>query len=73
MSRAGAHEIRRGFVAKRANYGFEKRQKELKRQQKKDAKAEKKRMKKESGAGDDPLTVESDAQSAADQQRDQAG
>lgn len=69
MSRARAREIRRGYVAKRVNYGFEKRQKELKRQQKKDAKAEKKRIKKESAVEDEPS--ESEPQSAADQQHDQ--
>lgn len=40
-------------MAKRANYGFEKRQKELERQKKRDRKAEKKRMKKESAVGGD--------------------
>ena len=34
-------------MARRPNYGAEKRQKEIKRQQKQDAKAEKKRLKKE--------------------------
>lgn len=34
-------------MARRKNYGFEKRQNEIKRQKKKDAKLEKKRLKKE--------------------------
>lgn len=37
-------------VAKRANYGFEKRQKEINRQKKRDEKEEKKRLKKELAA-----------------------
>jgi hypothetical protein len=53
MESARSPEFRRGSVARRANYGFEKRQKELKRQKKKDRKAEKKRMKKEAAAGGD--------------------
>lgn len=38
-------------MARRANYGFEKRQKEIKKQQKKDAKLEKKQQKKDEAAG----------------------
>jgi hypothetical protein len=38
-------------MARRANYGFEKRQKEIKKQQKKDAKLEKKQQKKDEEAG----------------------
>jgi len=34
-------------VAKRANYGFEKKQREIKKQKKRERKAEKKRLKKE--------------------------
>lgn len=46
-------------MAKRANYGFVKRQKELKRQQKSEEKAEKKRLRKESADGDNqPEVVE---------------
>lgn len=41
-------------MARRANYGFEKRQKEIQRQKKKDEKAEKKRMKKEAAAAGAP-------------------
>jgi hypothetical protein len=42
-------------VARRANYGFEKRQKEIQRQKKREEKAEKKRQRKESGeAGSGP-------------------
>jgi hypothetical protein len=37
-------------VARRANYGFEKRQKELQKQKKKEEKAEKKRLRKEETA-----------------------
>jgi hypothetical protein len=36
-------------MARRANYGFEKRQKEVKKQQKRDEKAEKKRLRREGG------------------------
>ncbi|HLL47690.1 MAG TPA: hypothetical protein VK399_13350 [Longimicrobiaceae bacterium] len=36
-------------MARRPNYGFEKRQKELEKQKKKDEKAEKKRLRKEAG------------------------
>jgi hypothetical protein len=39
-------------MARRTNYGFEKRQKELDRQKKKEAKAEKKLLKKQDAAGD---------------------
>lgn len=43
----------RGHLAKRVNYGFGKRQKEIKRQQKREEKAAKRRMKKEAtGEGD---------------------
>ena len=50
-------------MARRPNYGFEKRQKELQRQQKRDDKAERKRLKKEEGAsaeGTEPETGEQD-------------
>lgn len=40
-------------MARRPNYGFEKRQKEIQRQKKKEEKAERKRMKKEEAAGGD--------------------
>ena len=39
----------RQIMARRPNYGFEKRQKELDRQKKKEEKAEKKRLRKEAG------------------------
>lgn len=39
-------------MARRANYGFEKRQKEIKKQQKRDAKLEKKMQKKDVADGD---------------------
>jgi hypothetical protein len=41
-------------LAKRANYGYEKRQKEINRQKKREEKAERKRLKKESGGQPDP-------------------
>jgi len=44
-------------VAKRANYGFVKRQKELKKQQRKEEKAEKKRLKAESAGGEDQVVA----------------
>lgn len=44
-------------MARRANYGFEKRQKEIKKQQKRDAKLEKKQLKKEEGAAGDVETT----------------
>jgi hypothetical protein len=40
-------------MARRPNYGFEKRQKELEKQKKKDEKAEKKRLRQEEGGGVD--------------------
>jgi hypothetical protein len=39
-------------VARRPNFGFEKRQKDIKKQQKRDEKAAKKRLKQELAAGD---------------------
>jgi hypothetical protein len=63
-----------GSVARRANYGFEKRQREIKKQKKKEAKAEKKRLMREAaraaanpdeleaGADGDPGSVDDDAQ-----------
>ncbi len=36
-------------MARRTNYGFEKRQREIKKQKKQEAKAERKRLKKEAG------------------------
>ena len=44
-------------VPRRADYGFEKRQKELKRQQKKEEKAAKRLAKKEEGADAEPSGV----------------
>lgn len=58
-------------MARRPNYGFQKRQKELKRQQKKDEKAARKRQKKElsedspvadSGQDADPEDVTAEAE-----------
>ena len=46
-----------GTVPRRANYGFEKRQKELKRQQKREEKAARKRGKREIGADSEPSAV----------------
>jgi hypothetical protein len=45
------------FVPRRANYGFEKRQKELKRQKKKEEKEAKRRAKRETDAGAEPSDV----------------
>lgn len=45
-------------MARRANYGFEKRQKEAKKQQKRDEKAEKKRLRREGGVAEDDAPVE---------------
>ena len=45
------------IVARRANYDFEKRQKEIKRQQKRDEKAAKKKVKREIRAGGEPSDV----------------
>ncbi len=50
-------------MARRANYGFEKRQREIKKQKKKEAKAEKKRLMREAAtaaANPDELTAETD-------------
>jgi hypothetical protein len=46
------HPMGRGRMAKKPNYGGEKRQKELQKQKKKKEKAEKKRLKKASGDRD---------------------
>lgn len=54
-------------LGRRTNYGFEKRQKELKRQQKKEKKLEAKRLKKEKAAGDPEAdSGEADAPEADD-------
>lgn len=45
------------IVPRRANYDFEKRQKEIKRQQKRDEKAAKKKVKREIRAGGEPSGV----------------
>ena len=47
-------------MAKRPNYGFQKRQKEIKRQRKKAEKAEKKRLKKEAAEEETSGTTEAD-------------
>lgn len=48
-------------MARRPNYGFEKRQKEMDRQKKKDAKAERKELRKqEAEVGPDGVTVQED-------------
>lgn len=44
-------------MARRPNYGFEKRQKEIQRQKKKDEKAEKKRLRKEATPGGEDAEV----------------
>jgi hypothetical protein len=48
---------RESGMARRPNYGFEKRQKEIAKQKKKEEKAEKKRLKKE-GGGEEENSVE---------------
>src|SRR5215204_4541678 len=50
---AGHQERRGGSMARRPNYGFEKRQKEIEKQKKKDAKAEKKEQRRREGLGDE--------------------
>ena len=45
-------------MARRPNYGFEKRQKEIEKQKKKDAKAEKKEQRRREGLGDEGETLE---------------
>ena len=47
-------------MARRANYGFVKRQKELKREEKKAEKAERKRLKKEAGEGEEQIEAGQD-------------
>ena len=47
-------------MAKRANYGFVKRQKELQKQQRKQEKAEKKRLKADSAGADDQAVTGGD-------------
>jgi hypothetical protein len=47
-------------MARRPNYGFEKRQRELRRQKKREEKAERKRLKREAAGGDqDQISAES--------------
>ena len=55
-------------MARRPNYGFEKRQKELEKQKKKDEKAEKKRLRKEAGTDEygNSLYVDPDEAGAED-------
>ena len=55
-------------MAKRVNYGYQKRQKEIKRQRKKAEKAEKKRLKKEAAEENTPgMAAASDDVFEADQ------
>lgn len=70
MGSGGDAPARRGRVAKRPNYGFQKRQKELKRQQRKEEKAEKKRLAKDAAAdeGQPADAGEEDPGTAADDQ-----
>lgn len=49
--RARPCRSRRGRLAKRPNFGFQKRQKEIERKKKQDEKAARKKMKKEAAAG----------------------
>ena len=55
LARAGGAfhrtRIKEAGLARRTNYGFEKRQKELKRQKKREKKLEAKRLKREAAAG----------------------
>jgi hypothetical protein len=62
-------------MARRANYGFEKRQKEVKKQQKRDEKAEKKRLRREGGEVEGNAVDESEegAQASADFDPDDDG
>jgi hypothetical protein len=45
-------------VARRPNYGFQKQQKDLKKQKKREEKQEKKRLKTEAAQGGNPLQTE---------------
>ncbi|HEX2191316.1 MAG TPA: hypothetical protein VHG51_20565 [Longimicrobiaceae bacterium] len=56
-------------MARRPNYGFEKRQKELEKQKKKDEKAEKKRLRKEAAAAGEPFD-EGEEETADEQEED---
>ncbi len=53
-------------MGRRANYGWEKRQRELKKQKKKDAKAEKKRLAREAASGDGAMDGDGQPIEAAD-------
>jgi hypothetical protein len=65
---SGLRTGRRGTVARRANYGFVKRQKEIEKQRKKDEKAEKKRLKKdaEASSSDEAASSQDEASSQDD-------
>jgi hypothetical protein len=62
-------------VSKRANYGYEKRQKEIKRQKKKEAKEARKRLKRETAASNatSPADEESTIQNGPDRDAMQDG
>ena len=57
-------------MARRPNFGFEKRQKDIKKQQKRDEKAARKRLKQELAAGDE--TIDGAADIDSDQTDDSA-
>ena len=52
-------------MAKKPNFGFEKRQKDLKKQQKREEKAEKKRLKREGGGDAEATEGDVDGEMAA--------
>ncbi|HEX2091295.1 MAG TPA: hypothetical protein VHG28_02790 [Longimicrobiaceae bacterium] len=60
-------------MARRPNYGFEKRQKELAKQQKKEEKAERKRLRKEAGGGEGELFEGGDEDAGPEDDREGDG
>ncbi len=65
--RARSPQRKGGSMARRPNYGGEKRQKEIQRQKKKEEKDEKKRLKKEAAAAGDQSTAGEESESDLDE------
>jgi hypothetical protein len=60
-------------MARRPNYGFEKRQKEILKQKKKEEKEEKKRLRKEAGLEDDGIAWDFDPSGEEGDEEEGAG
>jgi hypothetical protein len=71
---AGQGQLTKGaYVARRPNYDFQKRQKELKRQEKRDEKAERKRLRKEGEEGEGDAIAQGDGDMGAAGDDDEPG